>query len=140
MMSGASNNDSRRWRNENGEPADPDKLARESGCRILMEGKMVPRFTLEAEPTCASLEEPVALASKADLERVLLRICSVSDVARTIANEMLPNTTTSATSTVAAGPERKASNAETIYRCNRCHLRFETDENLPKDCIYHPGE
>jgi hypothetical protein len=119
--------------------AEAEKLAQDSGCRILMDGKMVPVFTLEAEATCDSLERPVAIASKADLERVLLRICSVSDVARTVATEMLTTTTASASSTVAAGSKRKASDAETIYRCTRCKLRFETDKNLSKDCRYHPG-
>jgi hypothetical protein len=120
--------------------AEPDKLARESGCRILMDGKMVPVFTLEADATCASLERPVALASKADLERVLLRIRSISDVARAVTTEMLPKTETSATPNVATGSKRKASNIETIYQCNRCHLRFKTDENLPMDCIQHTGK
>lgn len=105
----------------------------------MMDGKVVPLSTLEAEATCASLERPVALASKADLERILLRICSVSDVAKAIATEMLPTTTMSANSTVATGSKRKASDVETIYRCTRCKLRFETDKNLPKDCRYHPG-
>jgi hypothetical protein len=104
-----------------------------------MDSKMVSVFTLEAAASCESLEGPVALASKADLERVLLRICSVSDVAKAVATEMLPTATTSAGSTVATGSKRKASDAETIYRCTRCKLRFETDKNLPKDCMYHPG-
>ena len=122
--------------------AEAEQLAIDSGCRILMDGKMVPVFTLKAEASCASLEVPAAMASKADLERVLLRICSVSDVAKAIATEMLPTTTTttaSAMSTFATGSKRKATDAETIHRCNRCKLRFETDENLPKDCRYHPG-
>jgi len=98
------------------------------------------RRAAEAEASCDSLEGPIALASKADLERILLRICSVSDVAKAIATEMLPTNTASASSTVASGSKRKASDAETIYRCSRCKLRFETDKNLPKDCIYHPGK
>lgn len=115
--------------------AEAEQLVRDSGCRILMNGKMVPVFTLEAEASCASLEEPVAQASKADLQRILLRICSISDVARAIATEMLPTTTTSksATSSVATGSKRKASDSGTSYRCNRCQQRFETDRNLPKD-------
>lgn len=117
-----------------------ERLAHDSGCRILMDGKMVPVFTLEAEVSCNSLERPVASASREDLQRVLLRICSVSKVARAITTEMLPITTESTTSTIATGSKRKASDAEMIYRCSRCKLRFETDENLPKDCIYHPGE
>ena len=119
--------------------AEAEQLARDSGCRILMDGKMVPVFTFEAEASYPSLERPVDLASKEELQRVLLRICSVSEVARVIATEMLPNTE-SATSTVATGSKRKASDVETVYRCTRCKLRFETDENLPKDCKYHPGE
>lgn len=119
--------------------AEAEKVARDSGCRTMMDGKVVPLSTLEAEATCASFERPVALASKADLERILLRICSVSDVAKAIATEMLLTTTMSASSTVATGSKRKASDAETIYRCTRCKLRFETDKNLPKDCRYHPG-
>jgi hypothetical protein len=106
-----------------------------------MDGKMVPVFTPEAEATYDSLIEPVALASRKNLQHVLLRVYSVSDVAMAIATEMLsPISATSATSTVASGSKRKASDAETIYRCNRCHLRVETDNNLPKDCIYHPGK
>lgn len=120
--------------------AEAEQLARHSGCRILMNGQMVPVFTLGAEASCASLERPVTLASKADLERVLLRICSVSDVARAIATEMLPTAIANATSTAATGSKRKASDAETIYRCTRCKLRFDTDEILPKDCIHHPGK
>lgn len=50
---------------------------------------MVPVFTLEAEASCASLEGPIALASKEELQRVLLRICSISDVARAVATEMV---------------------------------------------------
>lgn len=119
--------------------AEAEQLARDSGCRILMDGKMVPVFTFEAEASYPSLERPVDLASKEELQRVLLRICSVSEVARVIATEMLPNTE-SATSTVATGSKRKASDVETVYRCTRCKLRFEMDENLPKDCKYHPGE
>lgn len=122
--------------------AEAEQFVRDSGCRILMDGKMVPVFTLEAEASCASLERPVDLASNEELQRVLLRICSVSEVARVVATEMLANTTTaeSATSTIATGSKRKASDVEMVYRCSRCKLRFETDENLPKDCVYHPGE
>lgn len=117
-----------------------ERLAHDSGCRMLMGGKMVPVFTLEAEASCDSLERPVASASKEELQRILLRICSVSKVARAITTEMLSITTESATSTVATGSKRKPSDAETIYRCSRCKLRFETIENLPKDCIHHPGK
>lgn len=120
--------------------AEAEKLARDSSCRISMDGKMAPVFTLEAEASCASLEGPLALASKEELERVLLRICSVSNVARAIATESLATTTESADSAVATGSKRKVNDAETIYRCSRCKLRFETDKNLPKDCIYHPGK
>jgi hypothetical protein len=98
------------------------------------------RREAKAEVSCDSFKEPVALASKADLERILLRICSVSDVAKAIATEMLATTTASASATVATGSKRKASDAETIYRCTRCKLRFDTDEGLLKDCIYHPGK
>lgn len=66
-----------------------EQLARNSGCRILMDGKTVPVFTLEAEASCKPLERPVALASKEELQRVLLRIWSVSEVARAIATETL---------------------------------------------------
>lgn len=120
--------------------AEAEQLAHDSGCRILMDNKMVPVFTLASDASCASLEEPVALASKEELERALLRICSVSEAARVIATEMLPTATTTSTSAVPFGSKRKATDAETTYRCSRCKLRFETDENLPKDCIYHPGE
>lgn len=120
--------------------AEAEKLARESSCRVSMGDKMVPVFTLEAELSCASLEDPVALASKEELEHVLLRICSVSKAASAIATESLATTTESAASTVATGSKRKADDAETIYRCSRCKLRFETDKNLPKECIYHPGK
>lgn len=116
-----------------------EQLARDSGNRILMDGKMVTVFTLDAEASYAALEGPVALASKAELERVLLRICSVSEVARTVATKMLPIATTHAAPELCSGTKRKASEAETTHRCSRCKLRFETDENLPKDCRYHPG-
>jgi hypothetical protein len=125
----------REWR-----VAEAERLAHDSGCRVLMDGKMVPVFTLEAEASCESLEAPVASASKEELQRVLLRICSVSEVARALATNLLPITAESAASTVATGSNRKASDAETIYRCTRCKLRFETDEDLPKDCVYHPGK
>ena len=105
-----------------------------------MNGKMVPVFTLETEASCPSLEGPVAQASKAELERVLLRICSVSEVARTVAGEMLPTAATYAADVMPCGTKRKALEAETTHRCSRCKLRFETDENLPKDCKYHPGK
>lgn len=69
--------------------AGAERLARESGCRISLDGKIVPVFTLEAEASCASLEGPIALASKGELQRVLLRIRSISDVARAVATEMV---------------------------------------------------
>ena len=120
--------------------AEAEKLARDSGCRILMDGKMVPVFTLEAEASCASLEEPVALVSKEELQRVLLRICSISEIARDVATEMLLTTTTgNATPTVVIDSKRKATHAETVYRCSHCKLRFETDANLPQDCRYQSG-
>jgi hypothetical protein len=105
-----------------------------------MDGKMCPVFTLTADASCGSLEGPAVLASKVELERVLLRICSVSQVARVVATQMLPAATTSATSTQTGASKRKAPDVETIYRCSRCKLRFGTDTNLPKDCTYHPGE
>ena len=120
--------------------AEAEQLARDSGCRILMDGKMCPVFTLTANASCETLEGPAALASKVELERVLLRICSISQVARVVASQMLPAATTSSTSTLAAGSKRKAPDVETIYRCSRCKARFDTDVNLPKDCSYHPGE
>jgi hypothetical protein len=120
--------------------SEAEQLTRDSGNRILMDGKMVPVFTLETEASYAPLEGPVALASKADLERILLCICSVSQVARTVAAEMLSITRTNAAPGMTEGSKRKASDAETVHRCSRCKMRFEMDENLPKDCKYHPGK
>jgi hypothetical protein len=41
---------------------------------------------------------------------------------------------------LAEGSKRKTPDAEIVHRCSRCKMRFETDENLPKDCKYHPGK
>jgi hypothetical protein len=107
--------------------SEAEQLTRNSnGNRIMMDGKMVPVFILAQNDSYAPLEDSVALASKAELERVLLRVCSVS-----IATNTAPGR--------ARSFKRKASGAETINRCSRCKMRFETDESLPKDCRYHPG-
>lgn len=120
--------------------AEAEQLARASGNRILMGGKMVPVFTLDAEATYPPLEGPVAQASKAELERGLLRVCNVNEVARTVAAKMLSAAAMRAGTEPAAGLKRKTSEAEMARRCSRCKLRFETGENLAKDCRYHPGE
>ena len=59
--------------------AEVEQLVRDSGCRILVDNRMVPMFTLEAEASCAATEGLAALASKKEVERALLRICSVSE-------------------------------------------------------------
>lgn len=120
--------------------AEAEQLARASGNRILMDSEMVPVFTLDAEATYAPLEGLVARASKAELERVLLRVCSMSEVARTVAGEMLSVAAMHAGTEAAAGLKRKASEAEMVSRCSRCKLCFETGESLAKDYRYHPGE
>jgi hypothetical protein len=120
--------------------SEAEQLTRNSnGNRIMMDGKMVPVFILAQNDSYAPLEDSVALASKAELERVLLRVCSVSEVARAVATEMLPVIATNTAPGRARSFKRKASGAETINRCSRCKMRFETDESLPKDCRYHPG-
>lgn len=67
-----------------------ERFVRDSHCRVYMGREKISVFNLNAETPCGPLEGPVAVASKEELERTMMRICEVSEVERTLATHMLP--------------------------------------------------
>lgn len=96
---------------------------------------------LDAEAPCGPHEGPLAVASKDELERAIMRICEVSEVARTLATQMLPVAEScTAFETTKTSSKRKASAEHLeIHKCSHCKKRFDTDVGLANDCKYQPG-